>query len=273
MIRKLLLLTLFLCFFTSISYAQGNNCGVAETLTINGACDGPTSIANGTQDLPLIATCPGTFGREGWYTFDVTGGPLDVTITGITGNRNQFLQLISSTGTCTGLTQIACANADTNANSAQTESITQTLANGTYYVKVVNVGNGNMDLTSLCITAPIPCNPPTLNATTAITQTSATINWNVASPVPAVGYEYVVSTVNTTPGGAGTATTNLSEPITGLTASTTYYVFVRSNCGAGNFSSWSPSGTFTTAGTVANDLCANATALPCGTTNLAGTTN
>ena len=84
--------------------------------------------------------------------------------------------------------------------------------------------------------APPSCAAPGgLNAT-SITATSATIGWNAAVPVPS-GYEYVVSTSNTTPAGSGTVTTNLSESITSLLPQTTYYVFVRSNCG-GPFSSW-----------------------------------
>ena len=84
--------------------------------------------------------------------------------------------------------------------------------------------------------APPSCAAPGgLNAT-SITATSATIGWNAAIPAPS-GYEYVVSTSNTTPSGSGTATTNLSEAITSLLPQTTYYVFVRSNCG-GPFSSW-----------------------------------
>jgi hypothetical protein len=84
--------------------------------------------------------------------------------------------------------------------------------------------------------APPSCAAPGgLNAT-SITSTSATIGWNAAIPAP-TGYEYVVSTLNTTPAGSGTATTNLTESIGSLLPQTTYYVFVRSNCG-GSFSSW-----------------------------------
>jgi hypothetical protein len=41
------------------------------------------------------------------------------------------------------------------------------------------------------------------------------------------------------PAGAGTSTTNLTESISGLTATTTYYLHVRTDCGSGNFSPWS----------------------------------
>ncbi len=92
-------------------------------------------------------------------------------------------------------------------------------------------------------TPPTCAAPGGLNAS-SVTSTTATIGWNAAIPAP-TGYEYVVSTSNTTPAGSGTATTNLSEPLTSLLPQTTYYVFVRSNCG-GPFSSWN-SFSFTTA--------------------------
>lgn len=155
--RKALIIfsILFFLFSPKYVYPQGANCAGATSLTINGAC-GSGSISNTAQDAPNIGTCPGTFNREGWYTFTVTGGPLNVTITAEGNNRNLYLQLISSTASCTGLAQIACANA-TDSNGTQTETISQTLNNGIYYIKVVNVGsNGNLTLNSICVTGTAP---------------------------------------------------------------------------------------------------------------------
>jgi hypothetical protein len=84
-----------------------------------------------------------------------------------------------------------------------------------------------------------------------ITSTSATISWSAASPAPASGYEYFYSTIATAPTagttpsgstGAGVVTAN----ITGLTANTTYYYWVRSNCGGSGTSTWAGSSTFFT---------------------------
>ena len=105
--------------------------------------------------------------------------------------------------------------------------------------------NGETEDYSFTVTAP-SCYSTTVNATTNITSTTATINWNAATVVPGNGYQYIVSTSSTTPTGAGTAVAGLTANITGLTANTTYYVFVRSDCGAGNFSLWSPYGSFYT---------------------------
>ncbi len=90
------------------------------------------------------------------------------------------------------------------------------------------------------------CYLPTLTATLPITTTTATINWTAPTVLPSNGYQYIVSTSNVTPSGAGTPAAGLSVNITGLTPNTTYYVFVRSDCGSGDYSLWTPYGTFFT---------------------------
>ncbi len=133
---------LFLCFIAigltpAKMHSQGGTCAASETLIVDGACDTSASISDITQDAPTISSTPGpscatgTFRREGWYTFTVASGPQNITITAVSTNRNLFLQLISSTGSCAGLSQIGCANSDTNGNTAQTETITASLTNST----------------------------------------------------------------------------------------------------------------------------------------------
>ena len=167
--KYLLSFLLLLCFY--ISKAQsGANCANSILISINGACaTGSIGVSDSTQDLPNISGCSGStsFQRERWYRFIVSSGPQNITITANSQNRNLYLQLISSTSSCTGLTQIACANNDTSNNSSQTETITANLNNGTYYIKVVNVGstNSNMALNSICVTSP-PSNNECTGATT-----------------------------------------------------------------------------------------------------------
>lgn len=92
------------------------------------------------------------------------------------------------------------------------------------------------------------CFPPTALTSGQITYNSAIMSWTAPASAPSAGYEYIVSTSATAPiattiisGVNGGTVTNL----TGLTPSTTYYFWVRSNCG-GELSSWSVVSSFTT---------------------------
>ncbi|WP_309640135.1 fibronectin type III domain-containing protein [Flavobacterium sp.] len=79
-------------------------------------------------------------------------------------------------------------------------------------------------------------NPSNLTVS-AINYTTATLNWNAASPAPASGYQYYYSTSGTSPIPAtipsgSTAAGVLTANISGLASGTFYSVWVRSNCGA-----------------------------------------
>ncbi len=101
------------------------------------------------------------------------------------------------------------------------------------------------------VAAPPSCVAPSALTSSSITSTSATISWTAASPAPTSGYQYFYSTVataptaGTTPSGS-TAAGVVTANITGLTANTTYYYWVRSNCGGSGTSTWAGSSTFFT---------------------------
>ncbi|WP_256371351.1 GEVED domain-containing protein, partial [Flavobacterium sp. H122] len=98
---------------------------------------------------------------------------------------------------------------------------------------------------TLHVGPPITCYTPTITAS-ANSAVSGIASWTppVTGTTP-VGYEYVLSTSGSTPSGSGTATVLTTANFTSLTANTTYYVFVRSNCGNGDFSSWASSSFYT----------------------------
>ncbi|OYU82350.1 MAG: hypothetical protein CFE23_01125, partial [Flavobacterium sp. BFFFF1] len=92
------------------------------------------------------------------------------------------------------------------------------------------------------------CGSPSGVFVTNITSNSARINWTAPVPAPASGYEYYFSTSNTTPlastaatGSTPTAVVNVA----GLSAGTTYYHWIRSNCTSIK-SAWVAGGSFTT---------------------------
>ena len=119
------------------------------------------------------------------------------------------------------------------------------------------------------------CAVPTALIASAITTSSANIAWTAPSSAPANGYQYYVSTTNTTPlttatptGSVAAGITNVT--ITALTAATNYYVWVRSACSAGTTSSWSSSSV--TFNTTPVPGCATVISPANGATNVAAGT-
>jgi hypothetical protein len=171
---------IFAFFAISVqSFAQGTTCANATTVNINGACLSNNNLT-GTDSGPAATNCGNTGSTSnlkdiGWYKFTVTGGPLNVTVTAI-GDRNLAFQLISSTSIgCTGLTEIACVNAVSgNQANLTTETTSATLGNGTYYVKLYNIGGGTMTLTSLCVTSNCPSSAGILSGNQYICTYSST---------------------------------------------------------------------------------------------------
>ncbi len=90
------------------------------------------------------------------------------------------------------------------------------------------------------------CELPTSVTSADVEATTATISWTAPTTAPANGYEYVCSETNATPTVDGTTTNETSVSLTGLTAGTTYYVFVRSVCATDNKSDWTAVYEFTT---------------------------
>lgn len=89
-----------------------------------------------------------------------------------------------------------------------------------------------------------------------ITSSTAQISWTAASPAP-TQYDVYFSTSNTTPTAATIpvgSLTGVAANIIDLTAGTTYYFWVRSNCGSSN-SAWVYGGSFTT---IAQGACIDA---------------
>ncbi|HPW98751.1 MAG TPA: GEVED domain-containing protein, partial [Flavobacterium sp.] len=92
-----------------------------------------------------------------------------------------------------------------------------------------------MDYT-LTVIAPPSCLAPSALASSAVTASSATLSWTASASSPANGYDIYYSTTNTAPlaGTTPTVDNHTASPynVSGLTSATTYYWWVRSDCGA-----------------------------------------
>jgi len=132
----------------------------------------------------------------------------------------------------------------------------------------------NMYLDNVVIKPTPSCSEPTLLVSSSITSTTSTISWTASSSSPSGGYDYYLSTSSTAPTGSstptgsvgsGVVTTNLS----GLSSSTLYYYWVRSNCGSSTYSTWASS-SFTTL--LVNDNSAGAITLTINSSTTCTTT-
>src|SRR5574343_181210 len=94
------------------------------------------------------------------------------------------------------------------------------------------------------------CVPPSNLAVSNITSNSCKMTWTAASPVPSSNYDIYIVTTNNAPHANSTptlfSTTNLTTSLSlNVAAGTTYYYWIRSNCGA-TTGVWVSGGSFTT---------------------------
>ncbi|MET0392605.1 MAG: choice-of-anchor J domain-containing protein [Chitinophagaceae bacterium] len=97
------------------------------------------------------------------------------------------------------------------------------------------------------------CTAPTALTASAPTPTTATLGWTASSTSPSGGYQWEIRTSGAGGSGATGLTTSgsvaagvVTANATGLAANTSYNLYVRSNCGSGNFSTWAGPFAFTT---------------------------
>jgi len=99
--------------------------------------------------------------------------------------------------------------------------------------------------------APPPsCLVPLSPVSSLVGTTTATVSWTAPATAPASGYQYYISTTNTAPAAnatvSGSVPTGTTLSLTNLPSQTTQYVWLRSNCGTDNVSSWTGPVSFTT---------------------------
>lgn len=127
------------------------------------------------------------------------------------------------------------------------------LISGAYYIGFEGFSSADQSYISVddinVVVAPT-CFAPTNLVASNIGTFSATVSWTAAVPEPSQGYEYYLSTsptepIDTTPitGSVGFGINTVD--LTGLTTSTTYYIWVRGNCGLTDKSVWSAGTSFT----------------------------
>jgi hypothetical protein len=97
--------------------------------------------------------------------------------------------------------------------------------------------------TPACYVAP-SCVAPAAVTVSNITAHAALLSWGTVTG--AIGYEYVLNQMATSPAANGTLMTSNSGNFTGLASNTAYYLHVRAKCDATTFSPWKNSDQFRT---------------------------
>ena len=164
--------------------------------------------------------------------------------------------LVNSSQSATSATTLGTfitATQGTTSYTKYTVSFTPS-STGTYYFGI-NVSSTSdpwyLGIDDVSVSLTPTCVSPTALTSSSVTNNTATIGWTASTTPPTNGYDYYVSTSSAAPTGSTTPTGNVgtttySAVLTGLTANTTYYYWVRSNCSVSDQSTWAGYGTFTT---------------------------
>jgi len=245
---KKLLLSSILMFGTLISSAQAD-CDNAEVISGNGTITSPaifgTYVISCDQTNADTATAPAA---GNWYSYTPTQAGIVTLSSDLPANiaPNSVDTRVSVwSGTCAALVCEGGSD-DISATNYLTTFSFDALAGVTYYIQWDDRWDaGGFDF-SFTFT-PVSCFPVSVfNASTNIATTSITLNWDASSSAPA-NYDVEYGPVGFVQGSGSTVFTNTnSANLTGLTASTVYDFYVRSNCGTSQ-STWSAVNSFSTA--------------------------
>jgi hypothetical protein len=256
-------LTLLACMFVLFS---GTLFSQAYTITWQGltgnvnAQNVPTGITVTQQYNGVTPACnTASNGATTSYTLRLTAAPgYNFTITSIggaayassAGSKQFTFQLLNgSTYVQPNPTTIGTSSScggNTALNAFAIPAAGQTVTSGNQIIVTVlrapgGASGGGYSWTrsltvSGVVTAVSSCTAPTGLAASAITSSGADLSWGTVGG--AGGYQYVVDQTSGSPAGAGTPIVGTSFTAGSLSGSTTYYLHVRSDCGSGNFSSW-----------------------------------
>lgn len=246
--KKLLLSLSLLLLTVTLVNAQGT-CATAVNIPGNGTITAPA--ITGTYQLACNNVngelTSGAYGI--WYSFTPASNGQVTISSDLPQNvapSSVDTRLSVYNGTCAALTCVDGSDdiSDTNFLTTLTFSV---LSGTTYYIQWDNRWSAAGFDFQFTFTA-VSCLPVTaINATTNISTTGITLNWDAAAGAPAE-YQVEYGAFGFVQGSGTTVTvaTN-SITLTGLTASTPYGFYIRSKCSATEFSSWTSVSYFTTA--------------------------
>jgi len=176
------------------------------------------------------------------YSFYYHTGGTGSSYTGYTGNV-----LVNTSQSSTGATNLGgFITASQGTNSYTQHKVYFTPTTTATYNFAVNVSSTSapwyLGLDDFRLRVAPTCLDPQGFSVVSTTTTSTTVQWTVPSPAPANGYDVYYTTNPATPPATVTPQyTGVAGPtqlISGLTPSTTYYIWVRAKCSATDIGDW-----------------------------------
>lgn len=171
------------------------------------------------------------------------------------GTTENLKAMLGTTPTVPAMTQTLVSL--TNINNTLFKSVYvdfTPVINDVYYIGFQGYSVANQSyiaVDDISVTLSPTCFEPTAVTVSAITSTTATVSWTPPMTDPSGGYQYYISS-SPTPPTAGSPVTGSVGPgvytaaLGPLLSSTTYYIWVRGNCGPTDKSVWSLEETFST---------------------------
>ncbi|WP_299111115.1 T9SS type A sorting domain-containing protein [uncultured Winogradskyella sp.] len=206
-----------------------------------GTCPGNTQSLDITDytDAGEDPSCEFGSDAVAWYTWTATTTSVDFT----SGTGQPGLEILD--GTCGSFTSLGCLNNTSGRISGLTIGVT-------YYLMIYDEGTFGSTL-EWCLEESPSCLEVSAITIDGFTDSSVDVNWT-ASASGETDWEIIVqetATADPGPGDSGTpvnATTDSAPPYTvgSLTDQTAYEVFVRANCGGGDYGAWVGPINFTT---------------------------
>lgn len=235
------------------------NCATAINL---GTIDSPTCLNNqvtGNRCAPANTVFPSCYSQFEtnvgiWYSFQSSDSDIQITMNADAGADIGYGLY---TGSCDNLNLVAC---NYNISSVGGGILSDLIPGTTYYLQLLSTQAtaGNF---SFCLTNPI-CYTPVGISLSNITENGATVTWNNLQLGTAVDLFYTTSP-SLLPGETATyyGVTSPFYDIINLTEGTSYYVYLRSDCGI-QTSEWVGPFTFQTHWTTPD--CNTSPVLSCG---------
>ncbi|WP_417199387.1 T9SS type A sorting domain-containing protein [Bizionia sp.] len=244
---------------------SNDDCSNATVLTVDPDYSCASSVSGTTIGATQsLAGCVGTAHDDVWYSFVATSTDHRITITNTSGSSDIVTQVFDA---CGGASLVCQDTPNSPIN------LTGLTPNNTYSFRIYTYFSGTTRTSfDVCVGTAPSCLQPSSGSASAITENSADLGWVEAGTATTWNVEWGVTDFTLGTGTLISGTTTNPQPLSGLTALTTYDYYVQADCGGGDLSAWSGPYTFTTSGPIPTNIsCATAEAIACGD-SITGTT-